>query len=221
MWEKVGGFGLAKGVVLGRPKQFKLVTVAPDRTDGKTYKITMNGTGDGWKQYAKDFLTGRISSDKLNPDFAHLDLNPNLSLDREEVPDSTPKGSIYALKDDSFNFGSSSGDKFRVMEKGFNTKTVTTPHGDNLFKNLGTDVANRVENHPASTVQEHEKPFTSQFNKLTDNPNYHIECCTTLMRQLRSARTSLCTSLVMGPINLVKKCLLGIGEKQPSFLTRW
>lgn len=166
-----GGLGLAKGVVLGRPKEFKVSSVAVD--GDKTYQITLTGTGEGWKQYAKDFILGKLDPESFSPDFQKLELNDNLKLSRVEVPEGTPTGTTYALRDDSFSYNSSP-DKFRVLEKSFKPRTIDgRGKGNEFFDKLGESTDSmRPPEHRGSTI--HETPFGNQFDKL-DNPHYSIE----------------------------------------------
>lgn len=165
-----GGFGLAKGIVLGRPEEFKIVTTAPDAKTGELMTITLRGSGDGWKNYAKDFLKNKLGPEAKNTNFDRIDFNDNLYVTRRPAAPGEERGTTYFLKDDSLDFNSvERTNQFEALHKSFKTKTYDRQDLSRAFED---DSA--VGFPKSGTPVEHPKPYTKVYDTV-DTPDYTIE----------------------------------------------
>lgn len=89
----VGGFGLAKLAILGSPQSFevKTVTVMPD---GEKLRTTLNGTGEGWMDFAASKSLPKLGELKAG-DAASL--GGDLTVFVERVDPSVPTGTSMQM----------------------------------------------------------------------------------------------------------------------------
>lgn len=167
-----GGFGLAKGIVLGRPEKFRIVTTAPDPKTGELMTITLDGTGEAWKQYAKDFLKGKLPAEASNYDFSKIEFNDNLHAYRRLANPDEQRGTVYMLKDDSLDFRELNHAQFKVLHPSYKAKTVNT-NLSNTFDSHDTSTFSPAE--PLNyDIREHDRPFTKVYDTVS-SPNFDIE----------------------------------------------